>query len=288
MRFGRRGPGPGEFQNPGPLLPLYPDTLGVPELLGRRLHLFAADGRFVRTARLPGGPFYVTAMTFGDGRGWIYVVNEGTGRQDLEAPVESIGVMRGRPDDRLADSIWSLGVTPRQAVAQDAGAALMRPVFGDEDVLAVSTSGRVIRASPALQQFVEWVDGDEIPLGTTWGLAQVPVSSAERDSIQTCWEQMPPYRGIRVPFARAKTVSEGLLVAPDGEIWLRLTARSEGRIAYRVFRADGTPRLIAVTGTGTEIVGLGGEFVYLLRQTADELGILLRAPRPSTKGATTG
>lgn len=280
-RFGRSGNGPGEFQNPSPVLLIHPDTVAVAERMGRRLLLFALDGTFVREARLPAGPFYVTATIFSDTLGALTIIHEGNlQREAAGEQVDSIAIMRGRPDGPKAEEAWSLGAPSRRRVPLAVGVTLLRPVFSDVDVGGVAADGRIFRVSAAQQTLQVWENGVVRDLGGQWGLPRPPITDADRDSVVEALSAIRIYRGIQPVFADQRTVLAGMVVAPDGEVWVELTAPREGKFVYRVIQADGGHRLDAAPPPGAKVVGIGRRHVFLARMDENGEQELLRAPRP--------
>lgn len=281
IRSGRRGDGPGEFRHPQPVLLLYPDTIAIAERLSRRLHLFTLDGAFVRDASMPAGPFYVTATVFSDTTGTLIIINQGDlGREAAGEQVDSIAIMRGRPDGQEADLIWSLGVQSWRRVPKEVGETLLRPVFGDTDASGVAADGRVFRVSAARQMLQVWQDGVVRDLGQAWGLSRMPITTADRDSVTLAMNAIPFYRGVKPPFAAQRAVIGRVHVAFDGEVWVELTAPRDGKLVYRVIQSDGHHRYDVALPAGTAVIGFGRAHVFLRRTTDDEEGELLRAPRP--------
>jgi hypothetical protein len=280
-RFGRSGSGPGEFRRPFPVLLLYPDTIAVAERLDRRLHLFTLDGTFVRDARLPAGPFYVTATMFSDTLGSLVIINEGDMQREAAGEqVDSIAIMRGRPDGQETEQVWSLGVQSRRRVSKEVGETLLRPVFGDVDASGVAADGRIFRVSAALQTLQVWQNGVVRDLGGAWGLPRIPVTAADRDSVTLAKNAIPFYRGVKPPFADQRTVLGSVLVAPDGEVWVELTAPREGKFVYRVIQSDGHHQYDVAPPPGSTVVGIGRSHLFLARTDENGEQVLLRAPRP--------
>jgi len=279
-QFGRGGRGPGEFEHPLPLLLIHPDTLMVPERLGRRAHLFTSGGEFVRSGLMPPGPFYVTARLFADTTGWIYLVNSARPSIASETGADSLGVFRFRTGQLAADSIWAIGTSPVRPMPTDRGSAIMPLVFSDQDAIGVAANGRVIRASARLQQFDRWHEGVASPLGTRWGITPAGVTQRDRDSVTRELSAIGIYRGIKLSFADRKVVFDQLVVAPSGEAWLRLTEPRDGKQVYRVFAADGAALYDFAPPAGSRLAGVGAAHAYFLRAAPDGLDELIRAPLP--------
>lgn len=282
LRAGRGGRGPGEFEQPHAVLLIHPDTLALLEAVGRKIHFFTTAGAFVRSGLLPPGPFYVTAGLFADTTGWIYLVNHGNPIMALETGADSLGVYRFRAGYSEADSIWRIGTSPLVQIALDQGNTMMPLVFSDQDAIGVSADGRVIRASARSQWFDQWHEGVVNSLGTPWGLTPARVTQRDRDSVTGELSAIRIYRGIRPRFADRKAVFDQLVVAPDGQAWLRLTRPRAGKQVYRVFAVDGSPKFDVALPPESLLAGVGNKYAYVLRfaqggtprypEEADQLG----------------
>jgi len=279
LRAGRRGRGPGEFEQPHALLLIHSDTLALLEAVGRKIHFFTTAGEFVQSTLMPAGPSYAFSEVFSDTAGRIYVVGRGNLQRALEAGDDSLAVYRFQAGQLNVDSIWTAGMSPLRRMPIDGGAAIMPLVFSDRDAIGVSADGRVIRASARLQQFDQWQDGVVTPLGAPWGLTPARVTQRDRDSVTRERSAIRVYRGIKLSFADRKAVFDRLVVAPSGEAWLRLTEPQAGKQVYRVFAADGKPRFDLAPPAGSVLAGIGAEYIYFLRES-EEGEVLIRARLP--------
>lgn len=272
--FGRQGRGPGEFNHPHPLLLLQGDTLAVPEAVGRKLHIFAPTGEYLRTEilprGLPAGGWWVISQLFSDGRGFIYVATPRLSGPLLRGRTDTVSIMRFRPGEQAMDSVWNMETTPIHEFPTASGLALEPMPLGDRNVVGVSYSGDIWEVRGEFQRVRFHTATGEFQ-GTPWGLPTRAPTEAEQDSVQRDLGRKMPYRGIRLTFPdRAGLFSEGT-IAPVGEAWLRLLDVPQDSTAYLIIDNGGNPSgTVNFPGVVT-VVGFGAHEVYVLQE--DETGV---------------
>lgn len=272
--FGRKGRGPGEFNFPHPLLLLQADTLAVPEVVGRKLHIFAPTGEYLRTEiiprGLPAGGWWVSSQLFSDGLGFIYVATPRLNGPLVRGHTDTVPIMRFVLGQQAMDSVWSTETTPIHDFPTAAGLGHMPMPLGDRNVVGVSRSGDIWEVLGASQR-VRFHTAAGESQGTPWGLSIRAPTKAEQDSVQQELGRLAPYRGLRLTFPdRAGLFSEGT-IAPVGEAWLRLLNAPQDSTSYLIIDDRGNPSgTVNFPGVVT-VVGFGSHEVYVLQE--DEYGV---------------
>lgn len=287
QRFGRQGGGPGEFTTfPKHVVRLGGDTLMVIEPVSRRFTLYRGSD-FIRVGHLPGLPpglWPVKAKVRGDGHGNLYWIFRGIGRP-VPGEAYTLPILRMQLEPLHIDTVAWLDVQP----------VYQFPVKGKTDswvggplslfptnTAGVSRNGDVWLVYPGRQQVVRVTAKGDMTEGPAWGLEEVPVSKADRDSVFRRWEHHPGYGGAQWEFADMRAVTTHAIVNPAGDVWLRLDTATRGVTAYLVINDRGIPYRRVLFRAGTEVVGFGDRDVYSIREDEDGIATLYSAPLDTT------
>lgn len=231
---GRKGSGPGEFVQLGWLDAGTGDTLRTYDWSLQRFSVFSSDGAFQRAVSLRStgersSPRPVGVL--GDGR---LIVQ----RQTSVTPNSKPGVGRDTVPLQVYDATGSLSDSlgrfpgPEHLIKTGKSSVSVSSLpFGKDLFVAVHESRLYVGTSDGPEILVKRPDG-VIERIVRWRTAPVPVTPADIDAYITAFaEGWPPGREetrdrfVRMlreaPFPKWKPSYAGLLVGPDGSIWVR-------------------------------------------------------------------
>lgn len=297
--IGRRGGGPGEWQQPLSLLRGSGNQaiLGDPGL--SKLHLVGQDGK-ISGAILPptDDPREMIGMTMSrgsDARGRVYYQAmpgfEGGGIPD------SANILRYDPATKTSQLIGTIptGLTGSASGSSGEMRVMMRTLpLAATDTWAALPDGRVaiVRANPYR---VDIVSGPgQVQRGAPVNYAPIKVGTAERDLYRAQRASQrpvmvsigggggarptPPTQGasaipdeefpaVMPPF----TGRDAVQVTPEGEIWvLRTRAAADRTPTYDIFSNTGQLMGKATLKPNSMVVGFGAGVVYVARQDPED------------------
>jgi hypothetical protein len=272
-RFGGRGSGPGEFQNPFGLT-LAGDTVAVAEVGGNgRLTLFDRDGNLGRTIQVPAVDVPTEVETVrlriqpfrmrSDGRfeGTVVTMSmasaAGADRPDSIMAPRILFDREGRPVDTLGWYAMSMGRTARVGTTS----VSVSPMLPDADLSSEAEGDSIVVHRPAATAAGHAVftvtrvrEGGDTIYHRALRYAPIAVTPAYRDSVIE--SRLDTYRNRPQPpdIGAIRRILETELEWPafhppvrsvrrgkDGEVWLLREAMGEGT-RWTVLAADGTPR----------------------------------------------
>lgn len=291
---GREGSGPAEYAFPRNLLALQGDTTWVEDLMQRRFLVVGPGGQPDSTIPFP------EDAGIGDFRG-----TDEAGRVYYQASALRIGGVAPEtmPDsapivrwDRAArfDTVAMVKLPAMSTQTSEGGGTrlMMRRAqpFAASDAWAVGRDGRVAVARVADYR-IEWHGGGAPVRGSAVAYDPVPVSQADRDRVI---ESMSSGRGtIRMTFGsggrnmpappppseadidfpefKPPFVSNQVLAADDGTVWVQRSGAADAPPQYDVF--DGRGELVrqVVLPESARVVGFGRGVVYVSRTDEDGL-----------------
>jgi hypothetical protein len=276
--LGRKGAGPGEFQNLSWTGWLDGDTIVGYDPPNRRLTVFAPDGSVARTVTLPlpnTSSFPEVAGILANGSvlaypGFDRVFSRGERR-------DTIAYMIYPPDGSRADTLGSYAGPERFFHILPDFALTMDVPFGRNAYAAARGNHVVLGSSDALALDVH--DGDGALLRRIRiVIPPLPVSSAEaeaqRDSAIAAFpERMrDAYREMQELAPRREThpAFTALALDDDGRIWVRLPATTAAPAAqWLILSSTGAPVGRLSIGAGLEIEEVGRDYVLIRSTDAD-------------------
>jgi hypothetical protein len=313
-KIGREGSGPKEYALPMNVVGLPGDTSAVYDPLNRRLLVIlpnGAPGEFMtidqgQGASAGGGRMMMISMSpprFSDARGRLYFSGSGV-RMGAEGPVEadSIAILRYDRSTKKTDTVgYTRAVKGNQQVSGSQGRMQFRVgmanPFAPRDEWAVTPDGRVaVVRSPEYR--VDWVTPSKGP-GTPIAYEKIKFTNKHKElwrqsqrgatmimmtndngrvSTQsgaaaqanipepTDWpEVMPPF------------LQNGLLVAPNGNIWVSRTRDGNDDVPkYDVIDASGKVIERVLLPKKTRVIAVGANTLLTLRTDDDDLQYLQR------------
>ena len=300
---GREGQGPGEYVMPGPLFPFRADSSLMVDFGAMRAVALGGTqvGRTVSLATATGLPLVPTA---GDGRGRLYGAIP-TMRRDGGPPASDDSVAIERLDavtGTIDTAAWitasaSGGVISMRTSGGGRFTTGMQP-YAAKDAWAVAPDGRiaVVHADPYR---VDWIDengrrtsGPPLPhtpvtIGSAekaeWADAMSGATMIMRSmdgGARTMRPAAPNIDEVEWPATKPPFEERGLLVTPDGELWIRVSQPARAtRQRYDV--VDGRGRLLrrVELAEGRRLVGFGQGTLYAVNRDADDLEWLERYQR---------
>jgi hypothetical protein len=241
--FGRKGQGPGEYASPGGIA-VHPDGRVLMWDTGNwRVNVYSPSGEPADHWAIPSGmrgSAFTTRAIMTDVQGSVLVR-----RNRLTAMVLSeVFWIRMRADGSLVDTIVQPEASvsyPEIVVRGETGGTSMRIPFAPEMLWLWSPRGYLVTsftANYAIDLRIPGANPGETPL--TWrdghpvtsirrDVRPVPVTSAERASERRSIEEharsINPSWTWNVPaIPRSKPFIDGMIIAGDGRIWVRLPA----------------------------------------------------------------
>ena len=303
-RVGRQGSGPGEFNGNSGMIALGDSGLAIWDSRNWRISLFSSAGDF-RTSWLTPSGFSTSNGLITDRSGALFLKRPVTPAREGEI-LGRMGLVRIKPDRTLGDSLAPPDLpVPREvyvATSPDGkGRSSTGSSFAPNYHWAWHRDGYFVVADGGNYAIILARSAAK-PLVIRRTLPAVPIDPAERDEerarIQWSMRQTDPgwgWSGPPIPDVKAPV--QGLFLARDGRIWVRVAVPSE-RIpeaelaaprpdrppvqhfrtppVYEVFAPDGRfVGRVALPGR-TRLMEADGELVWLLGRDADDLPALLR------------
>ncbi len=297
---GRNGGGPGEYQMPLALLPLPGDSSLVFDPANGRYLIINPDGTPGETFRLEGieGAFQMPSGV--DDQGRLYFANS----VRSGAGSGSATIYRYDRAAETADTIASMTL-PEMKVARGSSGGLQIRVgnsggmpmvipFQARDAWAVSPDGKVAIAHTNPYQ-VEWYGVTDTVIGPPIPYDPLPITKADEDAQEaqapkaTIAMQGGGTRSFSMPVAQRSDWpdykppfrSRGILVSPQGELWLpRYREAEANEELYDLFDHRGNRVRQVQLPPDTSLAGFGDGWLYLVRVDEDGLNWLGRYPIP--------
>lgn len=301
--LGGVGQGPEEYRQPDAVYALPGDSTLLVDLGNARLAVLDPEGKFGKTMPMtqgapgPGGGLliviprgvdtegrvYFQPLGGGMGRGFpdsaaVVRLDRQTGAMDTLAKVKLPEVMQtraGGPGNQNV-TISMLPLSPRDAwaVAPDGRIAIARS--SDYHVEWVSPDGRVTRGMPVEYEPVkveradkaEWAES--MSNGVRIGIA---VSDGDRRVTlgRGGGSGDPDIDGLEWPERKPAFVDNGVVVTPEGDMWVRRHVPAGEPVRFDVFGPDARLKGAVTLPAGRDVVGFGRGTVYVTR--TDDLGL---------------
>ena len=270
---GRRGAGPGEFQDIGGMSWIG-DTLWVADVRLPRVQFFSDTGRLlrVRTALLPGswGPRPDGALI-------------GLGHR-LIARDLPVTLLVHRPEAIRHDTLASFPLLEVERVMVPAGGREVpnpHPLLAQTQAAANAERTRfcaVIPAGAAVRLRCVDAYGQSL-LDRPVTLPARPVTDAIYNAVIGVFSnapgRTPELMRARISRPRSLPLALGILVGTDGEIWLARTYRFESVASWTRLRPDGTVQDQVTIPANYRLLQLRGDSVWATSADADDLQTLL-------------
>ena len=314
---GRNGQGPGEYQAPGPLLPIGSDSTLMVEQRNGRWHLLS--GATIAATLAPDDNAVVAAhreATAADGTGNVYST---MGVRVAKAPPtlammdpESLVVLRVRRRDAHVDTVATVKNAPRHVdirtdvAGKITSVSIMAPPFVvKEEVVAFedgwvaivrvdpyrvdwrAPAGRVMRGRALPWPAVELSEADVAEFlrartRSTGNAADQDVRLRQQlaDAMKLAPERLPPFAGGG-PSVRGGPTMPGVLALGDGRLLIRHPETPDHPAArYDVVNRRGALDATLALGKSTWIVAVGRSHAYVAMMDDDGLQYLSRHPWP--------
>lgn len=157
--IGRHGDGPGEFQTLSQLFAT-PDSIFAYDGRARRISVFDASGRFVRSTALEGAGFPRVVGRFGDGT-YVATVSQAYGPGGVEDGVSRrpLAVLRYDAGGAMLDTLAVIPGYESFVQTQDGGFTVTSLLFGRAPVMAAAEDAAVLGGNDAYHLEVYQPDG---------------------------------------------------------------------------------------------------------------------------------
>jgi hypothetical protein len=302
--IGRRGGGPGEYDQPDAVFPLPGDSTLLTDLGNGRLTVLGPDLEPGPTIPFSFGDPQGGDMTFiiprrTDGLGRFYFQGMGIkmGGPTLVSFPDSAPVMRFDRATQSIDTLAMVRLRRREAVVTGNDVDVTEYALWPEDAWDVGSDGRIAAARTA-GYYVEWIDGADRRQGPNVPYAGVPVRRADQEEwidnlFATAMSlQVGIANGVRTtsfargfgnsndrpgpedyewPDEKPPFIADGVRVSPDGEAWVHRSIPANSDVVYDVFDREGNRREQVIFPPERRVVGFAGEFVFTVRR--DELDL---------------
>lgn len=310
-KVGREGKGPGEYSLPGTLLPLPGGKTLVHDMLASRFLEIGADGATGGTVSLPGadgrgGRMMVSlGNQLADAKGRVYMQAPPFDPTDPEVSHDSVPILRWDRVKPMFDTVAWIGVPKTNVQASGSGGRMnirigMAKVFESQEAWGVAGDGSVARVTPEPYR-VLWYGADGRPAaGPAVPWTPIRVTEADKQEVIEARKRArpmfvaidgggnrsassgafqvpdPEFADTKPPFAS----NNGVLVAPDGEVWVRKNQKAGSRNpVYDVFDRTGRIARTVTLEPRSRVVGFGEQSVYVARMDEDDLEYLQRFTR---------
>ena len=314
--IGRRGAGPGEYNQPEGVFPLPGDSTLLIDLGNGRLTVLGPDLEAGETMPLAFGDPQRGDMAFvlpsgTDQRGRIYfqgmpIKMGGPGL--VEFP-DSAPIMRLDRGAKTIDTLGMVRLRRLDKVTTGSGRSLSVDVeeyaLWPEDAWHVGPNGRVAAARTD-GYYVEWIDEDGSHPGPDVPYVGLPVRRVDQDAwideryATAMSVQMGITNGVQTTsFSRGGPgsddspgpedfhwsdemppfVANAVRVSPEGEAWVQRSVPAGAEVVYDVFDAEGNRTEQVVLPPGRRVVGFAEEFVFVVRRDEFDLFWLERYER---------
>ena len=304
-RIGRKGQGPGEFQEIGLLWSTPEDSLLVYDLVSRRLSTFDSSGTFVHQADLAKQGFLQPAGRLADGVivAIGFVFDPGSFGETASRP--PLPVLLIPPDSTPADTLGPFPGIEMYAVTVNFGGRSfpnpmqvqfghMTSVAGRDDRIYVGDNARyeiaqygpdrhlirLIRATaPEVAVTQQMREAQQARNLEQMAENSERIPAPLREQVEG-WitsaryaEQLPPYQQIRLD--------------QDGNLWVQHYGMPDGPQHHTVFDSAGVVRARLVLPAGMQLLELGSDYILGSGEDADGLPYvrLYRSPRLSQEVA---
>ena len=303
---GRSGQGPGEYQQPGDLIPARGDTTLVVDRASRRFLLIRPDGTMGATVPFPEQLLGFPEPRGMDSQGRVYFQGSafgGPGAETRELP-ESVAVVRWQRGSTQLDTIATVKIPSLKMQvtgSANARAVMMRSQpYAPQDEWRVAIDGRVAVGRVG-DYHVEWLGGGAPVVGPAVPYQPVKVNAADRAAFLSGMrnnrnritvnvggggpgrEMQPPAveeKDFDWPVVKPPFVGRASFMAPEGQLWLqRSNPTQDSTAVYDVFDTTGHPTAQVTLPRGRRLVGLGQGTLYATRTDADGLQWLERYRR---------
>jgi hypothetical protein len=306
--IGRRGAGPGEYDQPDAVFPLPGDSTLLVDLGNGRLSVLGPDLEHGSTMPLAFGDPQRGDMTFilprgTDQRGRLYFQGMGIrmGGPGLVEFPDSAAIMRFDRPTNTIDTLGMILLRRREAFTTGTGPRQQVEVaeyaLSPEDAWHVSPTGRVAAARTD-GYYVEWIEDDGSHPGPNVPYTGVPVRRADQDewindfyamsmslqvrvvnNVRTTSfsrggpgsDDRPGPEGFEWPDTKPPFIANGLRVSPSGEAWVQRSIPAGSDVVYDVFDADGNRTEQVIFLPERRVVGFAGEFLYVVRKDEFDL-----------------
>lgn len=308
-QIGRNGQGPGEYQNPGDLIPYLGDTTLLIDRGSRRMLPISMDGKMGKISSFPEAVGGFADVRGSDAKGRLYgqpssftfgsgsspsMPDSGTIiRWDQSNKVDTVGRVR------LPPTKINTGGTSNQRTVM-----IMQQPYAGQDEWAVTRDGRVAVIRLA-DYHVDWL-GDRPAKGAPVKWEPVKIGSAEKEAFmarsrdprgrftvnsggagrantpqpRAMKEEDFDWPATKPPFVPGGGLTRNSFVAPEGDLWvLRSSAAADSVPVYDVFNASGNLAARVSLPKGRRLVGLGSGTAYATRTDDDGLQWLERYKR---------
>ncbi|MHB1330160.1 MAG: NHL repeat-containing protein [Gemmatimonadales bacterium] len=314
VKVGGEGQGPGEYALPVDLIAMPNGETWVNDLMGRRFLSVDANGKPGRTITLPGsgsGGIAIAARgTAADAAGNLYLP---ASPFNLSGPgassPDSLAIHRWKPNETTFDTVaWFVG--PKASI-QGSGSGNTRNVrvtmgagkaFTPQEVWGVAADGSIARVIPSPYRVIWYpAASNKGVAGPTQPYSPIKVTDADREEENERRKRLTPMmvtvggggRGAARPpsvpalgpddFEPTKPPFTGpgaVLVAPEGEVWVRRTGPAgQQEVTYDVFDRSGKVARKVSMSRDRQVVGFGKGAVYVVRTDDDDLQHLERFAR---------
>jgi len=310
--IGREGQGPGEYAFPGGLVALPGDTTLVVDPAQRRFLKIGPDLKPVGTISFPEGVGGIVSVKGADRQGRVYFQGSpfrggplgGPRGPDAEIP-DSVALLRWHPAGKSIDSLGRIkipAIARATSGTANARAVIMRPQpFSPSDDWSVTPEGRIGIARVG-DYHVEWLGAPKVA-GPAVRAARVPVTKGDKDEfgrrsqdprgrVTIAVGGNAAGRGDGAPVApqlpepdwpefKPPFVSNSVVAAPDGQLWVERSQPAGAARLYDVFDAQGRLVRQVRLAPRSRVVGFGATSVYVAQTDADDLQVLQRFRRPA-------
>ncbi len=296
VQIGRRGAGPREYENPYTIVQLAGDTLGIYDTGNRRVLLINPNGTLGETRPVPAELYAMGAMSPPKGGTVDGSLVSSVTLSGLFPDIPSMGfLVEWKPGSPVVDSIVELLVRDADGrkilnpfisrdgwdVSRDGTITIVRA--SDYHVDFVSSNARQIHGPPANVQATQFTEAEidsymSQQAGRPSAVArfeesQTPSTRRQRASLRDQWifpEHLPVFQ------------SGAVWTTPDGgETWVqrKLSWDAPNQI-IDVFDEMGVHAKQVTLPPSTDLIGVTGRYVYLVRKDADDFLWLQRYVRP--------
>ena len=301
--LGRVGQGPEEYRQPDAVYALPGDSTLLVDLGNARLTVLDPDGRFGKTMPMtqgspgPGGGLLIVIPRGVDSQGRVYFQPIGGGM--ARGFPDSAAVVRLDRQTGVMDTLVQVKLPEvRQTRAGGPGnqnVSISMLPLSPQDAWAVAPDGRIAVARSS-DYHVEWVSPDgQVTSGTSVDHKPIKVERADKEE----WAESMG-NGVRIgiavsdgdrrvtlgrgggsgdpdidnldwPETKPAFVANGVLVTPEGDMWVRRHVPAGEPVRFDVFGQDAELKGAVTLPAGRRVVGFGRSTVYATR--TDDLGL---------------
>ncbi|UCC71295.1 MAG: hypothetical protein JSV86_12985 [Gemmatimonadota bacterium] len=300
--IGGVGKGPEEYDQPDGLFPLPGGSTLLVDLGNARLTVLSPEGDFGATMPIaqgePGtGNLQILLPRGTDSQGRLYFRPMGGAMRRLP---DSAAVARYDRASGAMDTVTQVKLPELQRNTRGGAgnqAVMISPVpLSPEDAWAVAWDGRVAVARSG-DYHVEWIHPDgSVVRGTPVEYEPVRIRRADRDEWAESLnsgitigimvengdrrvsmgrgggsEPGPDLDSLDWPEHKPAFVSNGVWVAPEGDVWVERHVPAGERVQFDVFGADAELKGRVTLPASRDVVGIGRSSVYVVR--TDDLGL---------------